>query len=117
VSSDNAFSEAPCKTVQHRPDFPQSFGPIQDARAYLAQLFRWHHHEHRHAGIGLLKPADVHYGRAQRVIAGRQNVLTAASADHPERSHRPPRAPSTPTEVWINHPGTGSLPVGQPTTK
>jgi len=117
VSNDNAFSEAQFKTVKYRPDSPECFGPIQDARAYFAQLFRWYNHEHRHAGIGLLTPADVHYGRAQEVIARRQSVLMAAYAAHPERFRRPPTAPSIPSEVWINHPGTGSLPVGQPTTK
>ncbi len=33
VSNDHAFSEAQFKTVKYRPDFPESFGPIQDARA------------------------------------------------------------------------------------
>jgi len=35
VSNDNPFSEAGFKTLKYRPDFPERFGCIEDARAYL----------------------------------------------------------------------------------
>ena len=34
VSDDNPFSEAQFKTLKYRPDFPERFGCIQDARAH-----------------------------------------------------------------------------------
>ena len=34
VSNDNPFSEAGFKTLKYRPDFPERFGCIEDARAY-----------------------------------------------------------------------------------
>jgi putative transposase len=50
-------------------------------------------------------PADVHYGRAERVRAQHADVLTAAYATHPERFVRkPPEPPALPTAVWINEP-------------
>src|SRR5664280_715014 len=54
----------------------------------LAQVcqtfFGWYNDEHRHTGLGLHVPADVHYGRAQAVHAERASVLDAAYAAHPE---------------------------------
>ena len=68
-------------------------------------LFRSYNTEHRHSGIGLLTPEDVHYGRAAHRVAARAQVLALAYAAHPERFVRgiPQPAPA-PTAVWINPP-------------
>jgi putative transposase len=105
VSDDNPYSEAQFKTLKHHPTFPDRFGSIQDARAFCQGFFRWYNVEHRHAGIGLLTPADVHYGRAEQITLARGAVLDAAFATHPERFVRkPPRPPRLPEQVWINKP-------------
>ena len=41
------------KTVKYRPDFPDRFGPIEDARAHCQQFFHWYNHEHRHGGSAM----------------------------------------------------------------
>src|SRR3989449_1572239 len=41
VSNDNPFSEAQFKTLKYRPDFPERFGAIQDARAHCQVFFPW----------------------------------------------------------------------------
>jgi len=64
VSNDNPFSEAAFKTLKYRPNFPERFGSIEDARAYCVDFFAWYNGEHRHSGIGLNTPNDVHYGQA-----------------------------------------------------
>jgi putative transposase len=105
VSNDNPYSESQFKTMKYRPDYPDRFGSIQDARAWARVFFQWYNHEHHHTGLGLLTPATVHYGQAQAVIDRRQQVLQAAYAAHPERFVRgEPKPPSLPTEVWINKP-------------
>jgi len=38
-SNDNPFSEAQFKTLKYRPDFPERFGSIEDARAFCDRLF------------------------------------------------------------------------------
>jgi putative transposase len=60
VSNDNPLSEAQFKTLKYRPDFPERFGSIQDARAHGRVFFPWYNTEHRHTGLGLLTPHDVH---------------------------------------------------------
>ena len=105
VSNDNPFSEAHFKTLKYRPEFPERFGSIEDARAFLVDFFDWYNTEHRHSGIGLLTPEMVHYGRAETILAVRQNVLQAAYEAHPERFVRkPPQPPALPEAVWINRP-------------
>jgi putative transposase len=107
VSNDNPFSEAQFKTLKYRPDFPERFGSIQDARAHGQAFFPWYNTEHRHSGLGLLTPHDVHYGHADQRVAARATVLATAYAAHPERfPGGRPQPPARPTEVWINPPTT-----------
>ena len=49
-------------------------------------FFGWYNHEHRHSGIGLHTPADVHYGRAHAVREARGRVLDAAYPPTPNGS-------------------------------
>ena len=107
VSNDNPFSEAQFRTLKYRPEFPERFGPIQDARAYCHGFFSWYNTEHRHTGLGLLTPHDVHSGVAERRLAARGTVLAAAYAAHPERFPGGlPQPPVCPREVQINPPRT-----------
>jgi len=105
VSNDNPFSEAQFKTLKYRPDFPERFGSLQDARAFSVDFFRWYNTEHHHTGIGLLTPHDLHHGLATVRVHQRAATLTAAYAAHPERFPRGvPHPPAVPTATWINKP-------------
>jgi putative transposase len=105
VSNDNPFSEAQFKTMKYRPAFPDRFGSIQDARSFGHSFFPWYNTEHRHSGLGMLTPHDVHYGLAAQRVAARARVLGAAFVAHPERFVAgPPHPLALPTEVWINKP-------------
>ena len=107
VSDDNPFSEAQFKTMKYRPQYPDRFGSIQDARAFCQAFFPWYNREHHHSGINLLTPATVHYGQADQLISKRQVVLDLAYQAHPERFvRRPPIHPSLPVAVWINPPAS-----------
>jgi len=112
VSNDNPYSESQFKTLKYRPTYPERFGSIQDARAWVRTFVGWYNHEHRHSGIGLLTPATVHRGQGETVRTARQAVLDAAYAAHPERFVRQAPVPlALPTAVWINPPVHT---VGQP---
>jgi len=105
VSNDNPFSESQFKTFKYRPDFPGRFNSIEDARAHCQRFFPYYNDEHRHSGLGLHTPADVHHSRATAVQARRAAVLSAAYASHPERFVRHPPAPlALPGAIWINPP-------------
>jgi len=105
VPDDNPYSESQFKTLKHHPTFPDRFGSIHDARAFCGRFFRWYNDEHRHSGIALLTPADVHHGRAAQIINARGVVLDGAFAAHPERFVRkPPQPPRLPEQAWINKP-------------
>jgi putative transposase len=114
VSNDNPYSESQFKTLKHHPTFPERFGSLQDARAFCQRFFGWYNFEHRHSGIALLTPADVHLGQAEQITLARGAVLDAAFAAHPERFVRkPPQPPQLPEQVWINEPLDPSEPPQQ----
>ena len=105
VSNDNPFSEAQFKTLKYRPEFPDRFGSIEDARTFCVGFFDWYNNRHYHSGLALLAPTTVHYGETAAVIERRGEVLAAAYAAHPERFvRRAPRPAEPPTAVWINPP-------------
>jgi putative transposase len=104
VSDDNPYSEAAFKTLKYRPEIPERFGSLEDARTTFASLFDWYNERHYHTGIALLTPADVHRGRGTTIIAARQLVLDAAYQRHPERFAKPPTHPQPPEVSWINPP-------------
>jgi putative transposase len=105
VSNDNPFSESQFKTLKYRPEFPNRFGSIQDARAFCINFFKWYNLEHYHSGIGLMVPAVIHYGQEKSVIEQRQIVLKTAYEKCPERFVKKfPNPPEVPAAVWINPP-------------
>jgi putative transposase len=102
--NDNPYSESQFKTLKNFPSFPRRFADVASARAFCSSFFEYYNHEHRHSGIALHTPADVHFGRAEDVRLSRQAVLDAAYAAHPERFRRHPSAPALPEAAWINRP-------------
>jgi putative transposase len=107
VSNDNPFSEAQFRTFKYRPEFPDRFGSLEHARSVSHDLFDWYNHAHHHSGLIYLTPADVHYGRADDVLAHRHQVRLAAHAAHPERFvNGRPQPKTLPRAVWINPPMT-----------
>lgn len=110
VSNDNPFSEAQFKTLKYRPEFPDRFGSIQDARSFCRPFFNWYNKEHHHSGIALMMPEQVHYGMDSEILAQRQQVLTDAFDKFPNRfKNRRPIPQQVPERVWINPPAPDRL--------
>jgi putative transposase len=115
-SNDNCYSEAHFKTLKYRPDYPDRFGSVTDARTWAKQFVAWYNQEHHHSGLALLTPFDVHYGWTDQVLAKRQAVLQRAYAARPERFVKGAPAPARPPEAaWINPPKVKEPPMEKPT--
>lgn len=106
VSNDNPYSESLFKTLKYLPTFPERFGSLTDARAFMDRFNHAYNHEHHHTGIGLHTPADVHYGHAKTVTAHRSTALAAARLANPERfgTTNDPKILALPDDAWINRP-------------
>jgi putative transposase len=113
VSNDNPYSEAWFKTLKYAPVFPERFGCLADARAFLARFVQWYNHDHRHTGLGLHTPADVHYGLTAAKASDREAVLATARSAHPERftSSTTPKILQVPNAAWINQPAEPDQPA------
>jgi putative transposase len=105
TSNDNPYSESQYKTLKYRHDFPDRFGCIEDARTWCQGFFDWYNLAHRHSGIAMHAPFDVHFGLAEQLREMRADVLADVYRQHPERFVRkPPEPPKLPDAVWINKP-------------
>ena len=105
VSNDNPYSESLFKTLKYRPDFPECFGCIEDARNFCRDFFNWYNKDHKHSGIAWLTPEDVHYGRVEEVVSKRQIVMDEVYLKIPERFVKGPSIVKKPdNQVWINKP-------------
>jgi putative transposase len=110
VSNDNPYSEAGFKTLKYRPGFPECFGSIEDARAFCRAFFSLYNTEHRHSGIAMLTPDNVHYNQYENILNARSTILLNAYMDHPERFVKGvPSVKQVPKEVWINKPITKEM--------
>lgn len=110
VSNDNPYSEAQFKTLKYCPEFPANFGSVQDARSFCQHFFNWYNKEHRHSGIALMTPEQVHYGRSDLVYQIRSDVLSAAFEKNPNRfKGKMPLPKKLPEAVWINKPSPDGL--------
>jgi putative transposase len=111
VCDDNPFSEAQFKTLEYHPGFPARFGHQDQAHAFCRTFFPWYNTAHRHGGIALLTPHDVHFGRAGEVLSRRQRTLDAAFEAHPERFPKGrPTPPALPKAAFINPPAPQTTP-------
>jgi putative transposase len=107
VSNDNPFIESHFKTLKYGPSYPAQFANLEQAREFCRQFFDWYNNQHRHTGIALLTPADVHHRRVEQKRDARRAVLHAAHSAHPERFVRGlPEPPSIEPVVYINQPQT-----------
>ena len=106
VSNDNAYSEAWFKTCKYAPMFPERFTSLEAARQFMSEFVEQYNHHHRHTGIGLHTPGDVHFGHAATTAAVRSQTLAAARAEHPHRfaTTTDPKMLALPDTAWINKP-------------
>lgn len=105
ISNDNPYSEAQFKTLKYSPGFPERFGSIQDAREFCRGFFAWYNTVHKHSGIGLMTPQQVHYGQALQLQSQRAKVLESAFKNHEKRfKGRMPKPFPLPDAAWINKP-------------
>jgi putative transposase len=105
TSDDNPFSEAQFKTMKYRPDYPNRFSSIDEARRWARAFFTWYNQQHYHSGLNLMTPASVHYSEANAVQQQRQGVMSAAFEACPDRFRgRMPSVKGAPAAVYINPP-------------
>ena len=99
---------APGGRLNH-PGFPGRFEDITAATAFCRSFFPWYNTEHRHGGIAMLTPNDVHHHRAPQVLAQRERTLQAVWTLLPERFvHGTPKPGPLPEAVWTNPPVTST---------
>jgi len=111
VSNDNPFSESAFRTMKYRPDYPRIFSSVEEARDYITGYVTWYNTQHRHSGIALFTPEQVHDGTWRHTWATRNHALQNYYEQHPERFHARPTTPTPADIVGINLPTTENTPT------
>jgi putative transposase len=106
VSNDNPFSESAFKTMKYRPNYPKVFKSLEIAREYLTHYVHWYSTEHKHSGIALFSPAQVHDGSWKHAWKRRDKAHQEYYKKNPGRFRRPPTTPAPAKHVGINLPDT-----------
>jgi transposase InsO family protein len=104
VSNDNPFSESAFRTMKYRPGYPRVFTTLDTARTYVNDYVPWYNTQHKHSGIALFSPSQVHDGSWKQVWDTRDRALQNYYKKHPARFHQPPVTPSPAAHVGINLP-------------
>lgn len=102
VSNDNPFSESEFRTMKYRPNYPGVFATLDEARAYVDWYVPWYNQNHKHSGIALFSPDEVHDGTWRKAWARRDATQQAYYDQHPERFRRRPHTPAPASIVGIN---------------
>lgn len=108
TSNDNPFSESGFRTMKYRPGYPKVFTDLAAARAYIATYVSWYNTAHKHSGIALFSPSQVHDGSWKHVWKKRDQSLQRYYETHPERFRSKPVTPSPADRVGINLPKEAS---------
>lgn len=103
VSNDNPYSESEFRTMKYRPNYPGMFESLETARTHIDDYVVWYNTEHRHSGIALFTPDQVHNGSWAQVWSVRVRAAEEYYAKHPKRFHAPPEVPKPVGVVGINH--------------
>lgn len=111
VSNDNPFSEAGFRTMKYRPGYPRIFRDLAHARGYIRDYVQWYNTEHRHSGIALFTPQQVHDGTWTHVWGVRDHALQQYYQHHPGRFHTRPVTAKPADHVGINLPENEPLPL------
>ena len=104
VSNDNPFSESEFRTMKYRPNYPGTFATIEEARAYIDWYVPWYNQNHKHSGIALFSPNEVHDGTWRDAWARRDATQQAYYEQHPQRFRQRPYTPAPADIVGINLP-------------
>lgn len=104
VSNDNPFSESEFRTMKYRPNYPGIFDTLEQARAFMDAYVPWYNQHHKHSGIALFSPGQVHDGSWRHLWQHRERVQHAYYQAHPERFRDRPHTPMPAGFVGINTP-------------
>ncbi len=90
--------------MKYRPNYPGTFPDLEHARAHMGSYVAWYNAQHKHSGIALFSPDEVHDGTWLQRWDQRDRAQQTYYAEHPERFRRRPSTPAPAGIVGINLP-------------
>ncbi|MBN2652265.1 MAG: IS3 family transposase [Spirochaetales bacterium] len=85
VSNDNPFIESFFGTLKNHRKYPGKFNSISEAREWAGNFISYYHNHHRHSGINYFTPHQMRSGEYIKLTQIRNDTLTKALAEKPDR--------------------------------
>lgn len=103
TSNDNAFAESVFSTLKGRVLYPEYFITKDGAEIFVKQFVDWYNYEHKHSGLDLLSPYEVHTSTHHNVLKERNKVLENNRYLHPSRHGTKNELYQLPEMVELKH--------------
>lgn len=103
TSNDNAFAESIFSTMKGRVLYPECFMTKEGAEAFVGQFVEWYNYEHKHSGIDLLSPYEVHTMQHMDILEKRNHILEDNRLLHPTRHGNKKKIYQIPEMVELKH--------------
>ena len=92
--------------MKYRPNYPGVFDDLDAARAWVSAYVSWYNQHHRHSGIALFTPAEVHSGTwTQHWTARPRATATTTPTPNDSATAHTPSAPA-PSSASTSQPKT-----------
>ena len=75
--NDNARIESLFATMKTRPDYPERFGSLDEAQAWMARFVEWYNTCHHHSSLDYVTPDQRHRGVHEKVLKQRREIKQA----------------------------------------
>jgi putative transposase len=103
TSNDNAFAESIFSTMKGRVLYPECFMTIEGAETFVEQFVEWYNYEHKHSGLDLLSPYEVHTMQHVDILEKRNHILEDNRLLHPSRHGIQKKIYQIPEMVELKH--------------
>lgn len=103
VKNDNPYIESFFHTLKYHASYPGRFSTLEAARTWMGSFIDWYNCTHRHSGLGYVTPEQRRRGEDLRLFTLRNETLSRAFEQHPERfPKRGPKSWKSQQVVYLN---------------
>lgn len=103
VSNDNPYIESFYRTLKYKPEYPQRFRNIEEARRWMSEFVNWYNTKHMHSSLDYVTPEQIRTGDAEKVFKKRNDVMARVIKENPQRwGCRTPKIWGKTEKVYLN---------------
>lgn len=103
TSNDNAFAESIFAILKGRVLYPECFMTKEGSELFVTQFVEWYNYEHKHSGLDMLSPYEVHTLQHFEILKKRNEILEDNRLLNPSRHGIKKKIYQIPEMVELKH--------------